>query len=64
MIRFLMCKKEKRSCGLETEIFYTIDHNLHMLEVALTAGGFSEDSYEKHILVGVEVKEQKEGKDE
>jgi hypothetical protein len=61
MIRFLMCKKEKRACGLETEIFYTIDHNLHMLEVALTAGGFSEDAYEKHILVGVEVKEQKEG---
>jgi hypothetical protein len=54
MIRFIIRKKEKRSNGLETETLYTIDHDLDVLELVITAGGCSEDAYERHELIGVE----------
>ncbi len=55
MLRFILKKKERRSHGGKTEVFYTINVENLNLEKALTAGGHSEDEYEIHELVGVEV---------
>jgi len=55
MLRFILKKKERRSHGGKTEILYTIDLKNFELERALIAGGHSEDEYEIHELVGVEV---------
>lgn len=54
-LRFLMRKKEKLLSGAEFESFYTIDNSAAELERALSAGGSSEDQYEVHELIGVEV---------
>ena len=56
MIIFLMAKEEKRLCGCIIKSYYTIDDSLIELEKALIAGGFSEDEYEIHTLLGVEIK--------
>jgi len=55
MIRFLMARKERQISGGERIIYYTIDGDIAELEQALTSGGFSEDCYEIHDLIGAEV---------
>ncbi len=55
MLRFLMRKKERHQSHAETVIYYTIDDSKEDLERALTAGGHSENEYEFHELIGVEV---------
>jgi hypothetical protein len=54
-LRFLMVKNEKLLCGAERKTYYTIDADLETLETALTYGGYNEDQYELHELIGVEV---------
>ena len=54
MIRYLMKVKRKFSeSGLETENFYSVVGESE-LERCLKLGGYSENSYEYHSLVGVE----------
>ncbi len=55
MIRFIMRCKEKHTSGAESERLTTFDADVPMLEQALKAGGVSEDAYEFHELIGVEV---------
>jgi len=55
MISFIMMKKEKIMSGAEIETFYHIDDDVNALEKALCAGGHSEDQYEIHKLIGVEI---------
>ena len=56
MIRFLMKVKRKfPGSGLEAQEFYSIDGDIIQLESCLNKGGHSEDSYEHHELIGVEV---------
>ncbi len=55
MLRFMMVRKEKLLSGCEREVYYTIDGDINGLEQALTSGGSSEDQYETHQLLGVEV---------
>jgi len=50
-----MLRKEKTISGAEIETFYHIDDDVNDLEKALCAGGHSEDQYEIHNLIGVEV---------
>ncbi len=55
MIRFIIKRKQKLTCGLEMEEFYHIDNSVTELEIALRRGGFSEDRYDYHELIGVEL---------
>lgn len=58
MLRFLIRRKSREVCGVERESHYTIDGDIKKLEEALTSGGFGEDLYEIHELIGVEVLEE------
>jgi hypothetical protein len=54
MLRFLMVKKFKVPNGYEGERFYSLD-SVDDLETFLKSGGHSEDSYEVHELIGIEI---------
>lgn len=62
MIRFIMKGQYREVSGLESESFYTIDGDLVEVERMLRKGGSSEDTYEHHSLVGVEVCDGEEKK--
>lgn len=56
MLRFIIkCKERCGAIGLESTRHYTIDCDVAELEQALRRGGFSENGFEIHDLVGVEV---------
>jgi len=55
MIRFILKRRQKLVCGVEIENFYHIDNSVFQLEKALRNGGFAEDTYDCHSLVGVEL---------
>jgi hypothetical protein len=56
MIRFIVKTKWKDGYnGSEGEHFKTLDIDVPALEEALSAGGFSEHSYDLPSLVGVEL---------
>ena len=55
MIRFILKRKQKLVCGVEVEDLYHIDDSVFELEKALRAGGFAEDIYDCHKLVGIEL---------
>lgn len=58
MIRFIMLKDEKGISGAESQNWYTIDAEVPELEAALTRGGYAEDRWEIHKMVGAEVKDK------
>ena len=58
MIRFIIKKSFKFDSGYEGQEFYTIDQDVVELERCLTRGGYSESTYERHELMGIEVIEQ------
>jgi len=55
MIRFILKRKQKLVCGAEIEDLYHIDESVFELEKTLRSGGFTEDAYEYHKLVGIEL---------
>jgi hypothetical protein len=59
MIRFIIKRKQKLISGAEVEDLYHIDDSVFELEKCLKDGGFSEDQYDFHELVGVEIIEDK-----
>jgi len=42
--------------GAATERHYTIDFDAQELEAAIDRGGFSEDGYDFHVVLGIEVR--------
>lgn len=59
MIRFIIKRKQKLISGAEVEDLHHIDDSVFELEKALRSGGFSEDQYDYHELVGVELVEDR-----
>jgi len=59
MLRFIVKRKCKLVSGAEIESLHHIDDSVFELEKCLKAGGFSEDQYDFHELVGVEIIEDK-----
>jgi hypothetical protein len=55
MIRFILKRKRKNPCGLETANFEHIDIACYWLEEALTRGGMSETEYDHTELIGVKI---------
>ena len=55
MLRFVIISEVKYISGGIFTSFGTIDAECAHLEQALMDGGYSEDCYERHELVGVEV---------
>jgi len=56
MLRFIIkCQESNNDIGIQNTRLYTIDCDVAELEQALRRGGFSENGYEIHDLVGVEV---------
>jgi len=56
MLRFILkAKRRDDISGYCGETFYTIDGDLVSLEAVLKKGGFGENGYEAHELVGVEI---------
>lgn len=58
MLRFII--KRTAFCGynqMHSEEFYTIDADAdtQALELALTSGGYDENSFERHEMIGVEI---------
>lgn len=58
MLRFILQKKAKNINGLKTITSYTLALKVPELEEALCQGGSSEDIYEYHELVGIEVERE------
>ena len=55
MIRFIIKKSFKFDSGYKGQEFYTIDQDVVELERCLMRGGYSESTYERHELMGIEV---------
>ena len=56
MLRYLMKHTFKHKYnGLEGVDNYTIDGDSYAVEMNLRSGGYDEDSYDRHELIGVEV---------
>ena len=55
MIRFILKRKQRLVCGAEVEDLYHVDDSIFELEKALRGGGFGENQYDLHELVGVEL---------
>lgn len=59
MVQFILKRKQKLASGAEVEDLHHIDNSVFELEKCLKSGGFSEDQYDYHELVGVEIVEDK-----
>ena len=59
MVRFILKRKQKLISGATVEDLHHIDDSVFELEKCLKSGGFSEDQYDYHELVGVEIVEDK-----
>lgn len=56
MLRFLVkCKSADKISGYEYKSYYTIDAIVEGLEQALSKGGYGENGFEAHELIGVEI---------
>ena len=57
MLRAIILNQRKDKInGADTECHYTIDFDAPSLEAALTRGGFGEDCYDTHTVLGIEVR--------
>jgi hypothetical protein len=59
MVRFILKRKQKLASGAEVEDLHHIDDSVFELEKCLKSDGFSEDQYDYHELVGVEIVEDR-----
>jgi hypothetical protein len=56
MLRYVMkYTYRKKYSGMEGTDYYTIDGDAEEVESALRSGGYDENSFEHHELIGVEI---------
>lgn len=59
MLRYIMRRKWKLTCGTSGEALYCIDGDAEAVELDLRSGGFDENTYDHKELVGVQVMDQR-----
>ena len=58
-MRYILQENFKRTCGDHGKGYFTVDGDANAVEQILRSGGFSEETYERFEVIGIEVIDDK-----